>query len=111
MARVRRWRPFAIMGGAIFVVGVLLLWLLPYLASGTLERNAKVVGMIASLAGPVIAAASLGVTIRQRRQAATSNEDDHADQRERAAETLAEAVQQQWEAEAGMRSRTKPSAA
>jgi hypothetical protein len=67
----KRRRLFALLGGAIFVLGVLLLWFVQYLAGGTLERNAKIIGIVASVAGPLISAASLGFNILQRRQALT----------------------------------------
>jgi hypothetical protein len=104
----KRRRLFALVGGAVFVLGVLLLWFLQYLAGGTLERNAKIVGIVASVAGPLISAASLGFSILQRHQAPAPDAADEAEQRNRAAETLAQAVRQQWEAEAGMRSLRRP---
>jgi hypothetical protein len=102
-----RWRLFALLGGAIFVLGLLLLFW-QYLAGGTLERNAKIVGMVASVAGPLISAASLGFNILQQRQASAADAADNTDQRDRAAAILAEAVQRQWEAEVGMRSLRRP---
>lgn len=104
----KRRRLFALLGGAIFVLGVLLLWFLQYLAGGTLERNAKIIGIIASVAGPLISAASLGFNILQRRQAPTSDAADKTAQHYRAAATLAEAVRQQWETEAGTRALRRP---
>jgi hypothetical protein len=104
----KRWRLFAFLGGAIFVLGLLLLWFVQYLAGGTLERNAKIVGMVASVAGPLISAASLGFSILQQRQASAADTADNTEQRNRAVETLAEAVRQQWETEAGMRSLRRP---
>jgi NACHT domain len=104
----KRRRLFAIVGGASFVLGVLLLWFLQYLAGGTLERDAKIVGIVASVAGPLISAASLGFSILQRHQAPASDAADEAKRLDRAAETLAQAVRQQWEVEAGMRSLRRP---
>jgi hypothetical protein len=75
-----------------------------YLASGTLERNAKIVGMV----GVLVSAASLVFNILQRRQASAAHAIDEAAQRDRAAETLAEAVQRQWQEEARVRGLRRP---
>jgi NACHT domain len=104
----KRWRLFAFLGGAIFVLGVLLLWFLQYLAGGTLERNAKILGILASVAGPLISAASLGFSILQQRHASAADAADNTEQRSRAAAILAEAVRQQWEDEVGVRSLRRP---
>jgi hypothetical protein len=104
----KRRRLFALLGGTIFVLGVLLLWFVQYLAGGTLERNAKIIGIVASVAGPLISAASLGFNILQRRQALTVDAADKTAQQDRAAATLAEAVRQQWETEAGTRGLRRP---
>jgi tetratricopeptide (TPR) repeat protein len=94
---------FAAIGTVLIVLGVLLLFR-SQLFGGTLETYegiASVVSMFVGLAGLVIA-------VVQLRQRPTPQATDEPEQRDRAAETPAEAVERQGEEEARMRTPTGP---
>jgi hypothetical protein len=94
---------FAI-GGAILLILGALLWIAQRLGLGTLERNDQIASVISMFAG----LASLAVAIIALRQKPIQQVGDEEDQRSRAAETLAEAVQAQWEEEARVRTLRRP---
>jgi NACHT domain len=101
----RTWRRIAAWGGALAASVAVLLGLAWFLRSGDLDRNnkiAKAAGMLISLAGLVVSAWSLRVTILQSRQPPTTPVDEDA-RLDAAATRLAEGVTAQWEAEAGLR--------
>jgi hypothetical protein len=105
-SRLRGTR-FAGWGGALAVSVAVLVGLAWALGSGDLDRNdkiASVAGMVISLAGLVISAWSLWITMRPPPAVLV----DEAAQLTQAAERLATAVRTQWLDEAGMRALLRP---
>jgi NACHT domain len=104
MARPRRtWTRIAVWGGALTASVAVLLGLAWLLRSGDLDHNneiASAVGMLIGLAGLVISAWSLRVTIRQAPHSSATPVDE-ATRLDRAAEQLAGAVAGQWQDKAG----------
>jgi hypothetical protein len=102
----RAWPRLAVQAGLLLgaaAVVWLLVWLVRVVRAGELSPNDVLANGI-GLAGLVLGVVSFR---EQRRQAAAKGEDDSA-RLNRAADTLAEAVKLQWEAEAGLRALRQP---
>jgi hypothetical protein len=105
MVRSRRtWTRIAAWGGTLAASVAALLGLAWFLRSGDLDRNDK----IASAAGILISLAGLVVAILQLLRQPPAAPVDEAARLDRAAETLAQAVRAQWQAEAGLRALRRP---
>jgi hypothetical protein len=111
VARSRRtWKRIATRGATAAVSAAVLGWLAWLLGGGDLDRNdkiASVAGMLISLAGLVISAWALRVTIRQAPRGPVADVDE-ATRMARAVDLLAEAVTAQWRDEAGLRALHRP---
>jgi NACHT domain len=101
----RPWKRIAAWSGALAASAVLMLW-----AASLLNRNAKVAGeasMTIALAGLALTIWQLRIALRQGLPPSVAPVDDAA-RLGQAAEKLAKAVTDQWEAEAALRALRRP---